>query len=35
MTARDLFDHAVFTVISLGCLTVQLAFLWDASGLHL
>jgi hypothetical protein len=35
MNTRDLFDHAVFTVFGLSCLTVQLVFFWDVSGLHL
>ena len=35
MNTREILDHAVLTIIGLSCLTVQLAFVWDASGLHL
>lgn len=35
MSTRDLFDHAVFILFGLACLTVQFAFVWDAGGLSL
>ena len=35
MNARDLFDHAVLSVLGLSCLIVQLVFFMDVSGLHL
>ena len=35
MNTRDLIDQAVFAVFSLGCASLQVAFLWGVSGLHL
>lgn len=35
MNTRDLIDQAVFTVFSLGCVGLQLAFLWGVSGVHI
>ena len=33
MTTRELIDHAVFTVLGLGCVGLQVAFFWGVSGL--
>ena len=35
MTTRELIDQAVFTVFSLGCVGLQVAFLWGVSGPHM
>ena len=35
MNTRDLFDHAVLTILGLGSLSLQAVFLWGVNGLHL
>ena len=35
MNTRDIIDQAVFTVFSLGCVSLQVVFLWGVSGLHI
>jgi hypothetical protein len=35
MNTRDIIDYAVLTVFGLGCLSLQIVFFWDVSGIHL
>jgi hypothetical protein len=35
MTTRELIDQAVFTIFGLGCVGLQVAFLWGVSGSHI
>ena len=35
MNTRDLFDHAVLSLLGLGFLSLQLVFFWDVGGFRL